>query len=441
MRRIAFRPTTRLIRLLITICILIVLFKLYGPEGIDDFLNGLILVCFFIVTIDLIKARKLKGIQLTRKTPDNLSFNRWHTASFEIRNETGNMLILKLTDHVNNNLEIKGLKEPVTIEVGERAKIQYQLKALKRGVAEIGSSELCIFSDWQLWQVYWLFDNKIEVKVYPDFNRINQQQSLKGINNLPINGLKQMKKRGQGIEFHQLREFRQGDSVRQIDWQATSKRQKLISKEYQEEQNQHVIVMLDAGSRMNIETHVGSHFDAALDALLMLSHTVLKQGDWFSMQSFNQHERWLAAVKGAQNVSRVMNHFYDLYPDESATDYMKAVTHLLAKRSKRALVLLVTTLNDQDIDDLLPALKKLQQHHLVALVNIENQALNQSINAEINSVADADSYCAAIALTNAYEVNLKRMAKEGILCIDTQPEHLLPYIINTYLNVKHSGML
>jgi len=62
----------------------------------------------------------------------------------------------------------------------------------------------------------------------------------------------------------------------------------------------------------------------------------------------------------------------------------------------------------------LPALKKLQKHHLVALVNIENQALNQTINAEINSVVDADSDCAVIALKNGYEVNLKWMVKKDI---------------------------
>ncbi len=441
MKNVAFRPTTRLIKLLSLACILVVLCKLFEPQDIDHVLIGFTFVLIFMSFIDLLKARNIKGIQLSRDMPNNFSFNRWHTVNLEISNETGNKLTLQATEHLENNLELQGLRKNITIEAAEQAKVQYQIKALQRGLAKIGSTELCIFSQWQLWQVYWLFDNDTEVKVYPDFNRINQQQSLKGINNLPINGLKQIKKRGQGIEFHQLREFRQGDSIRQIDWQATSKRQKLISKEYQEEQNQHVIVMLDAGSRMNIQTQMGSHFDAALNALLMLSHTVLKQGDWFSMQSFNQQERWLAAVKGAQNVSRVMNHFYDLYPDESATDYMKAVTHLLAKRSKRALVLVVTTINDQDIDDLLPSLKKLQQHHLVALVNIENQAIKQTIKSDINSVTDADSYCAAIALKNVYDMNLKRLAKEGILCIDTQPEHLLPHVINTYLNVKHSGML
>ncbi|WP_440904575.1 DUF58 domain-containing protein [Catenovulum sp. SX2] len=300
---------------------------------------------------------------------------------------------------------------------------------------------MSIYSAFKLWQLQWLEQNKVDVKVYPNFNRINHSESLKGVNNTRVTGLKRLKKRGDGIEFHQLREFRQGDSIRQIDWQATSKRQKLISKEYQEEQNQHIIVMLDAGVKMNLETTNGTHFDAALNALLMLSHTVLKQGDCFSMQSFNLQERWLPAVKGAQNVSRVMNHFYDLHPDESSSDYLKAVNSLLKKRSKRSLVLLVTTLNDQDINDLLPAVKKLQQHHLVALINIENVTIKQILNSDIESENDANKYCAAIELNNIYQHNLARLAKEGVICVNTQSEYLLPYVINTYLNIKHSGLL
>ena len=125
--------------------------------------------------------------------------------------------------------------------------------------------------------------------------------------------------------------------------------------------------MLDASKRMNIDTQVGTHFDHALNALLLLAHTVLKQGDWFSMQSFNQTIRWLPNVKGVQNVSRVMNHFYDLYPDQSVSDYLVAANQLIQKRSKRSLVLLVTTLDEQSQDELLPAIKLLQKQPVSAV--------------------------------------------------------------------------
>ncbi len=444
MKRIAFKPSYTIIKVIgVLIALFITVKVLVGGDESANYVNFIDACAFFTLLVSIVdfsKSRKPPQLIITRSASNKLSFNRWHTVEYVIENNSDNQQRLSVREHIGQQFQLAGLPNIIEIPAHEKASVLFKLKSVKRGAATVGPIEFCLASPLRLWQSYWLIDDTITVKTYPDFERL-KQQSLNGVQNQPINGLKQMKKRGGGTEFHQLREFRQGDSIRQIDWQATSKRQKLIAKEYQEEQNQHVVVMLDAGNKMNIETAIGSHFDAALNALLMLSHTVLKQGDWFSMQSFNQKERWLPAVKGAQNVSRVMNHFYDLHPDETTSDYQQAVSHLLKKRSKRALVLMVTTLNDQSIEELLPALKNLQRHHLVALVNIENVALTETLAADIDTLSEAHRYCAAVDLQNTYRKNLSRLRKENIICVNSQPEHLLPQVINTYLSVKHAGLL
>ncbi|WP_016955844.1 DUF58 domain-containing protein [Catenovulum agarivorans] len=443
MKLVALKPSLWLVKLFaIDTCVALLLYLAFDANShiIELFIAAnLALLCVLI--LDAARQLKPPQILISRDTPSTLSYDHKHLFSIKLTNNANKKIHVKITDCVPDEFELTSAQEEFELTPSQQLAISYRLRPLKRGSFEIGPIEVSIYSAFKLWQLQWHEQNKVDVKVYPNFNRINHSESLKGVNNTRVTGLKRLKKRGDGIEFHQLREFRQGDSIRQIDWQATSKRQKLISKEYQEEQNQHIIVMLDAGVKMNLETTNGTHFDTALNALLMLSHTVLKQGDCFSMQSFNLQERWLPAVKGAQNVSRVMNHFYDLHPDESSSDYLKAVNSLLKKRSKRSLVLLVTTLNDQDINDLLPAVKKLQQHHLVALINIENVTIKQILNSEIESENDANKYCAAIELNNIYQHNSARLAKEGVICVNTQSEYLLPYVINTYLNIKHSGLL
>lgn len=443
MKRLAFRPAPRLLVLLACIAVVSLLSKLLAdsPNQEPTLLYMLVAFGFTLVSLDWLLSSTAPKIEVSRICPNNISFNRWQSIELEFVNDSARNYEFAYTEHMPDELEVDGSQHSVILPSQEKVKLQYRIKPNKRGDYCITATEIRLNSPWRFWQRYWKYDIDTNIKVYPDFSRLAHGQNLNGVANLSTTGLKLRKKRGDGIEFHQLRDFRQGDSIRQIDWQATSKRQKLIAKEYQEEQNQHVIVMLDAGQRMKIETEAGTHFDAALNALLMLSHTVLKQGDWFSMQSFNQEERWLANVKGAQNVSRVMNHFYDLYPDESASDYSQAVESLLVKRSKRALILLVTTISDHDIEELLPSIKRLQQHHLVALINIENQGLKEALALPVDDVFNANSYAAAVALKNQYQYNLQRLRKEKVICVDTKPELLLPYVINTYLNVKHSGLL
>jgi uncharacterized protein (DUF58 family) len=62
------------------------------------------------------------------------------------------------------------------------------------------------------------------------------------------------KRRGGESEFERLREYRRGDEYRSIDWKATARRQKLISREYQLESNQNILFLLDAGRLMTAET-------------------------------------------------------------------------------------------------------------------------------------------------------------------------------------------
>lgn len=439
MKRLKHRPSSKQLKL-IAIALAAVLLAAFLTLS-AEISTFMLVVVALVVLLDFVLSRFARKLTVELECSQNMALQRFQPCAVIVSNLGDKALNAELSIVADNAIELKNHQQTLALAPREKAKLSNKLKAHKRGDCQIAGIEVRITSPFSLWQTSWFVETPLALKVYPDFSRINTSHSLNGVVNKPIDGLKLTKKRGEGIEFHQLREFRQGDSVKQIDWQATSKRRKLISREYQEEQNQHVIVMLDASKKMNIEAEHGSHFDHALNALLMLAHTVLKQGDWFSMQSFNRDVRWLANVKGGQNVSRVMNHFYDLYPDQSAADYLSAVNQLLTKRTKRSLVLLVTTLDEQSVDELLPAVKLLQKHHLVALVNINHQGVSGSLVAPITEFKDANQYCAALSLLNEHKANMARLRKEGVIAIDCQPEHLLPYVINTYLNVKHSGAL
>src|SRR3546814_8797339 len=87
------------------------------------------------------------------------------------------------------------------------------------------------------------------------------------------------RRRGEGTDFHQMREYRVGDSLRQIDWKATARARKLISREYQDEKNQQLIVVLDTGRRMLATDGALAHFDHALDASMVVSSMAFRQGD------------------------------------------------------------------------------------------------------------------------------------------------------------------
>lgn len=443
MIRTSFRPGKRLLSLLFFLSLLLLVIRLFTDSVTSIYwlsalmTTALVLYC----AIDWFRASFAIDLQLSRDIPPHLNLQQPVWVNLIVANNSAQQIDIMLQERLPPSWHAEPATACSVLNSAEKLKFRYQVTAVERGEFLLEGVDIRLVSHWGCWQCSWFVPLQDKVRVYPDFSRLLTSSGLIGVGSLPIAGLKQFTKRGSGTEFHQLREYRQGDSASQIDWQASSRRLKIISREYQEEQSQQVIVMLDGGQRMKIQTDAGSHFDTALSALLLLAHSVLKQGDSFSMQCFGASERWLSNVKGAQNISRIMQHFYDLYPSEVASDYLNAAKQLIARKPKRALVIIVTTLLDEDFTDLLPAIRLLQQHHLVALLHLENEAIAQAVRQPVNSLPQADKYFAAIQLQNSFRRNWQLLQKERVLCVASRAKDLLPQSLNVYLRVKRSGML
>ena len=99
-----------------------------------------------------------------------------------------------------------------------------------------------------------------------------------------------MRRRGSGTDFDQLVEYRAGDPIRHIDWKATLKHRRPITRKYQDDRDQSVMFLLDCGRRMRADdTQHGigaTHFDQSLDALMLLAFVALSNGDAVGAMTF-----------------------------------------------------------------------------------------------------------------------------------------------------------
>jgi len=68
-------------------------------------------------------------------------------------------------------------------------------------------------------------------------------------------------------------------------------RQRLLTREYQQERNQSVPCMVDCSRLMTAETQGLSQLDHALNAVLMLSHVATRDGDQVGLLAFDVHVR------------------------------------------------------------------------------------------------------------------------------------------------------
>lgn len=328
------------------------------------------------------------------------------------------------------------------LAAGQWAKPAYRLRVTQRGPQDFGVAELRLESPLRLWLARHDAAAPEQVRVYPDFAKVTQYALLATDNRLSQLGLLQRRRRGQGLEFHQLRDYREDDSPRQIDWKASARLRRLIAREYQDERDQQIVFLLDCGRRMRAQDDELSHFDHTLNALLLLAYVALRQGDAVGVATFaHAAPRFLAPRKSVATVSDILNGVYDLQPSLKPPDYLDASRRLAQRLTKRSLVLVLTNLRDEDDDALRPALKFLRERHMVTLASLREAVLDSLCKSPVGDLDAALTYAAAMDYRRARERQLAVLRKSGISVLDVTPVQLPITLVNHYWTLKRAGSI
>jgi uncharacterized protein (DUF58 family) len=283
------------------------------------------------------------------------------------------------------------------------------------------------------------------VRVYPNFRALAKYTLLATDNRLSQIGVLQVRRRGEGMEFHQLREYRQGDSQRAIDWKATSRTTRLIAREYEDEKDQRVLLVVDCGRRMAAKDtdadDVLSHFDHALNSALLLAHVAARQGDAVGMLTMAGVSRYCEPRKSVAAVNAMLNQAYDIEPTLAVPDYHQAARDVMRHVRRRALVIVLTNLRDEDDSTLLPALELLRTRHLVVLASLREAIIGRALSARVDSFERAVTHAAAAEYLAGRERSFRRLDAAGVVTLDVEPERLAISLVNRYLELKRAGRL
>ena len=279
------------------------------------------------------------------------------------------------------------------------------------------------------------------MRIYPNFRALAKYTLLATDNRLSQIGVLQVRRRGEGLEFHQLREYREGDAQRAIDWKATARTQRLISREYEDEKDQRVLLVIDCGRRMAAKD------DDAL-ALRPCAErrpaAVLRRAAPGRRGRADDHGRHQPLQRAAQVGGRGARHPQPRLRHR-ADPRRPRLPPRGARRDealrRRSLVILLTNLRDEDDETLLPALKLLRTRHLVVLASLREAIISRALSARVDSFDRAVTHAAAADYLAQRERAFRRIGAAGAVCLDVEPERLAISLVNRYLELKREGRL
>ena len=404
----------------------------------------LVFWCWFALVILLAFldgfALRRPRLEATRSLEPHLALGVRQRVGIKIINHEPHRLQLWLTDFPPAQLHLEGLPLKLEIDPGAFAQVRYSITPQQRGLAEFGQLCCRVTSGWGLWEKNFYFGEAQQSKIYPNYKPLFRSSFIGSDQLYTDLGLQLRQRRGEGTDFHQLRDFRVGDSLRQIDWRATARFNKPISREYQEERDQQVVFLLDCGRRMRAKDGEISHFDHALNALLISAFVALRQGDSVGLLSFAGQSRWVAPIKGRFQISHLLDQIYDLDSSAATSDYLDVARQLMTRQSRRSLIILISSLEPQDSDDLVNAARLLSQHHLVMVASMRQQVLTDTLAAEVVSIDDALKYCGVSHHLQDQAAMYTQLRSDNVIVADTAPAHMHSTLINEYMALKRSGI-
>lgn len=381
------------------------------------------------------------GVTVERRVAHSLPVGAESRVTLRLNNASGRDRVLEVFDHHPSPAGVDGLPFEITVPDGQTIERAYGLRPLRRGNTAFEPVEVWHRSRFDLLRRRHRLGPRDRVRILPDFRPILLEGLVGVEEQMARLGVHLQRRRGEGLEFEELRDYRQGDSLRQVDWKATARRGSLIARQYQDERNQHVVLMLDCGRRMHAIDDELSHFDHVLNASLLLAYIAVRQGDAIGMQAFGGEDRWLPPVRGKVAPSRLLEALHDLRTANEPPDYAEAVSRLMLRLRRRALVVLVTNLRDEDAEDIVPAVHALRRRHLVLVASNRELELGRLRGQEVVDHATALEVGATHLYLAARRRAHERARSAGAHVFDVEPPALPYTLVSKYLDIKRAGLL
>lgn len=402
---------------------------------------GIGALAVILALADALWVRVLTPIGIRRRLPGRFALGQAGEVMLTLRNDSPRAAVVEIFDGIPQGSQTETLPWSGEVPPQREIRVFHQVKLLERGEAVFGPLQLRRFSPLGLWTRRTSHLDAATVKVYPNYEPVLRYALLAMQQRESPMGIVRRPRAGSSRDFHQLRDYRDGDPLSQIDWKATSRRQMLISRDFQEQRDQSIVFLLDTGRRMRALDGGVPQFDHVLNAILLVAHVALRQGDQVSVKSFGGTDRWLPPMKGSHAMPVLLNHLYDYRTTSAPSDFAGAVERLMTRQRRRSLVIVLTNLRGEDAKELLPAMQVLNTRHLVLLASMREGVVQEAFSQPVDSFPSALRYLAADRYVQERREVLASLAASGILTLDSTARDFPVALANSYSDIKAAGRI
>ena len=410
---------------------------------------------------DLRRTPRPDQIEITREWQGPLYLGEPAQVVLQVRSDTTATIRVSLEDDLPDSLTTAPPAGEILVRGSQTVGLTYSVYPGNRGDFSVRGTYLRYQSPLRFAERRAVADLNQTVRVYPSLKE-SKQSLLYLMRSRQIEIERRLKRTaGAGREFESLRDYRHGDEPRDICWTATARRAKLITRTYQVERSQAVVIVVDAGRLLLAKVQpppsqypefesqnrkagvILTKLDYAVNAALSLARVALYSGDAVGLAAYSRRlQAQLPPARGTFHLRTLVESLALVRGELLEGDHQRAAGYLLAARQRRSLVVWLTDLAETvATPEVIEAASSLVARHLVLFIVIGQPELYRLAALRPASVREAYRYVAAQEVIERRELLLRRLRQQGALAFELEPSQLATGLVNRYLEVKERSML
>lgn len=384
-----------------------------------------------------------QGITVTRSLPKTCSLGIPVESRVTVENRSRFTLVGQVKDDLPEHFTALPGEHRLRLPPLGRMTACRQLTPGRRGAVVLESVYLRFVSPAKLWVRYLTKPVRDTLNVYPDMQQFAEYALLARTNRLNLIGVRKTRRIGQDSDFERLRDYTPDDNYRHIDWRSTARRRKLTVRQFQSDQSQRVMFMLDCGRMMTNESAGYSLLDHAFNSILMMAYVALTQGDAVGLLCFSdQVHSYIPPRGGGSQMNRLLQAGFDQFPRLVESRYDQAFLYLAHRCQRRSLVVLTTNLIDEvNAAAVVDHLGNISGRHLPVGVVLRDRVMFDAADRIPENDFELYRAAAAADILLWRDQVLNDLHHHGVLIVDAFADELTAPLVNQYLQIKAQHLL
>lgn len=433
---------SRLFFILFIIGVLYILSFFFG--GLMPFAHSFLALLLLTFTVDvMLLFNQKKGVEAQRILPEKLSNGDENAIRIDLKNNYFFPLSVQVIDEIPFQFQVRDFMIHKRLPAGGSRMFEYKLTPKERGEYSFGALNIYASSILGLVARRFSFQKDEKLPSYPSFIHLRKYELMAVQNEFLLGGIKKIRRLGHTMEFEQIKEYVQGDDIRTINWKATSKQNKLMVNQYQDEKSQRIYMLIDKGRTMQMPFNGLSLLDYSINAAMALSHIILKKGDRAGMMTFSKKtENRVSADSKSGQLKKISEALYNIQTNFFESDFSRLYQDLKTTITQRSLVLLFTNFETLDaVQRQMKYLRGIAKNHLLVVIFFKNSELQNLIHSQPETIQSVYDEIIAEKFEFEKKLIIQELRKYGIYSVYTLPENLSIDAINKYLEIKARGIL